>query len=151
MIRLAEAADADAIRDLTLRAYAKWVPVIGREPLPMQVDYSQAVAEHRFDLIEIDGKLAALMETIDQGDHLLIENLAVSPDRQGNGLGKKLLAHAETIAVELGYNCLKLFSNKAFTSNIQLYLKFGYEIEREEPFREGFTVYMQKFLGKQKP
>ncbi|RVC49448.1 GNAT family N-acetyltransferase, partial [Mesorhizobium sp. M00.F.Ca.ET.038.03.1.1] len=33
--RTAEAADAAAIRDIVRAAYAKWVPVIGREPLPM--------------------------------------------------------------------------------------------------------------------
>jgi hypothetical protein len=48
-LRIAEASDADAIRTLTREAYAKWVPVTGREPLPMRVDYAEAVKTHRFD------------------------------------------------------------------------------------------------------
>jgi len=36
-------ADASAIRALTREAYAKWVPVIGREPKPMMADYAKAV------------------------------------------------------------------------------------------------------------
>jgi len=50
-LRTADEADVDAIRTLTREAYAKWVPVIGREPLPMRVDYAAAIKEHRFDLL----------------------------------------------------------------------------------------------------
>ena len=145
-IRLATANDAQAIRELTRAAYAKWVPVIGREPLPMLADYNKAVAEHRFDLIEIGGKLAALMETINESDHLLIENLAVSPSFQRMGLGAKLLAHAETIANIHGHQALKLYTNKAFATNITFYSNHGYLIEREDPFLEGYTVFMIKTL-----
>jgi hypothetical protein len=56
-IRLRPAApmDAAAIRDIVRAAYAKWVPVIGREPLPMRADYDKAVAEHPFQLAVEDG------------------------------------------------------------------------------------------------
>ena len=49
-MRQAVAADAAAVRALTREAYAKWVAVTGREPLPMRVDYVEALAKHRFDL-----------------------------------------------------------------------------------------------------
>ena len=39
-LRRATLVDAVAIRDLTRAAYAKWVPLIGCEPLPMRVGYS---------------------------------------------------------------------------------------------------------------
>ncbi|HTS92615.1 MAG TPA: hypothetical protein VMG55_11480 [Stellaceae bacterium] len=41
-VRRGREGDAEAIRALTREAYAKWVDVIGREPLPMQIDYSTA-------------------------------------------------------------------------------------------------------------
>ena len=145
-LRLAAPDDANAIRELTRAAYAKWIPVIGREPMPMIADYDKAVCEHRFDLMETGGELAALLETVDAGDHLLVENLAVAPAYQGKGLGKKLLAHAETIAASQGHRVLKLYSNKAFGSNVDFYLRSGYRIEREEPFMEGFTTYMEKSI-----
>ena len=43
--------DADATLMLTREAYAKWVAVTGREPLPIRIDYSEAVKRHRFDLL----------------------------------------------------------------------------------------------------
>jgi len=73
-VRRGRAGDAEAIRALTREAYAKWVGVIGCEPLPMQIDYSAALRKHRFDLLSVDDRLAALIETVREGDCLLIES-----------------------------------------------------------------------------
>jgi ribosomal protein S18 acetylase RimI-like enzyme len=99
--RRATQADVAAIRDLTRAAYAKWVPVIGREPKPMGADYESAIRNHRFDLLYLGDVLAGLIETVDEKNQLLIENVAVSPEFQGLGLGSKLMAHAEEIATSL--------------------------------------------------
>ena len=146
-LRLAGEEDAPAIRALTRAAYAKWVPIIGREPLPMTVDYLTAIKQHRFDLLCVDGKLAALIETIAETDHLLVENVAVAPDFQGRGFGRRLLAHAELLAVSLGFDEVRLYTNKAFAENVALYSRLGYRIDREEPFKGGFTVYMSKAVA----
>ena len=50
ILRTATKEDVFAIRALIRDAYAKWVPLIGREPLPMTADYALAVRTHRFDL-----------------------------------------------------------------------------------------------------
>jgi pimeloyl-ACP methyl ester carboxylesterase/N-acetylglutamate synthase-like GNAT family acetyltransferase len=145
-LRLGEAADAAAIQALTRTAYAAWVPLIGREPKPMAADYEAALRDHRFDLALLDGELVALIETQAEPDCLLVVNVAVAPDRQGQGLGRLLLAHAETLARDLGLGELRLFTNAAFMRNIALYRRFGYAIEREEPFMGGATVHMRKPL-----
>ena len=78
-LRQGVGADVPAILALTRAAYARWVPVIGREPKPMTADYDAAVRDHRFDLLYLGDDLAALIETIREPDHLLIENVAVAP------------------------------------------------------------------------
>jgi len=143
-LRRAEAADAPAVRALTRQAYAKWVPLIGREPKPMQADYDEAVQKHRIDLLHVDGTLAALIETIDAPDHLLIENVAVSPDFQKRGLGAKLMAHAEALAASMRYKEIRLYTNKLFAENVALYLKLGYQVDREEVIPAGTVVHMSK-------
>lgn len=105
-LRRSVSGDAAELRRLTRAAYAKWVPVIGREPKPMGADYEAAVESFRFDLLYLDGVLAGLVETIDEGDSLLVENVAVDPDFQGRGLGSTLMAHAEDIARSLSYDAL---------------------------------------------
>lgn len=149
MVRRAVAMDAPAIRELTRAAYAKWVPVIGREPKPMTADYKAAVRNHQFALLHLDGQLAALIEMIPQADHLLIENVAVAPDFQGRGLGRQLLAHAEEVASSSGYDEVRLYTNQRFEENIQLYLRVGYEIFREELHPErGVAVHMKKMVAR---
>ena len=147
-MRRARRDDAEAIRDLTRAAYAKWVPVIGREPKPMTVDYDSALRDHRFDLLYLDNVLAGLIETVDEVDRILIENVAVSPTFQGRGLGSKLLAHAEKMAASLGRKRIRLYTNKRFAENIALYLRLGYRIDGEEDVGGGSVrVDMSKPLG----
>lgn len=146
-LRRAVSADAAAVRALTRAAYAKWVPVIGREPKPMTANYQTAVRLNRIDLAHDDGELAGLIETIDRSDHLLIENVAVAPERHGQGIGRALMAHAEAIARAAGYRDVRLYTNQRFEANVQLYLRLGYAIDREETSELGVTVYMSKRLA----
>jgi GNAT superfamily N-acetyltransferase len=143
-IRPAAPADAEAIRSLTRAAYAKWVALIGREPLPMQADYQRAIAEHTIDLLIDGGVLAGLIETILRPDHLWIENVAVAPEWQGRGFGRVLLDHAERRAIQSGRAEIRLLTNQAFTTNLMLYAKRGYSVDRTEPFRGGTTVHLSK-------
>ena len=144
-IRRAGQADAADIRDLVRSAYAKWIPVIGREPVPMAADYEQAVRENMIDLLFVGGQLVALIETVNAADHLLIENVAVSPAFQGHGYGRLLLEHAEQLSASLGLSELKLYTNKQFATHVNR--RLGYAIYREDPFRGGFVVHMSKRLA----
>lgn len=148
-LRRATPADVAAIRQLVRDAYARWVPVIGREPRPMGADYAAAVRDHRFDLLFLDGVLAGLVETIDEGDGLLVENLAVSPEFQRRGLGAQLMAHAEALARSLGHRRIRLFTNQRFAENIALYRRLGYRVDAEvDVGGETIRVDMSKALQK---
>jgi GNAT superfamily N-acetyltransferase len=147
VLRRATLSDASATRELSKVAYAKWVPLIGREPIPMTANYERAVMEHIIDLYEDGGELLALVEMILKCDHLLIENIAVHPDRQGNGLGDRLLRHAEGVALILGVAEVRLYTNAAFISNLAFYAKRGYQEYRRGTMLAGSTtVFMRKDL-----
>ncbi|TPK83021.1 GNAT family N-acetyltransferase [Mesorhizobium sp. B2-4-17] len=145
--RPAEPADAATIRDIVRAAYAKWVPVIGREPLPMRADYVEAVGEHPFDLAVEEDRIIGMIETMLADDHLWIENVCVWPQAQGRGIGGLLLQRAEQKALEADRPELRLLTNGAFEANVSLYKRHGYAIDREEPFMNGTTVYMSKRLA----
>ncbi len=147
VIKRAGPSAASDIRALTRQAYAPWVEVVGREPLPMTADYEAAVRDHLIDLAYCDENLCGLVEMVPQPDCLLIENLAVSPDHQGQGLGTTLLRHAETLATQLDRPVLRLYTNRDFGSNVSFYERFGFAVERTEPFMGGWTVYMCKSVG----
>jgi ribosomal protein S18 acetylase RimI-like enzyme len=147
-LRRAVPGDAEAVRALTRQAYTKWVPLIGREPKPMLADYVAAIKIDRIDLAHVGETLAGLIETVAEPDHLLIENVAVSPAFQRRGIGRTLMAHAECLAATLGHGELRLYTNKRFTENVALYLKLGYRIDREEELPHGVVVHMAKRLGR---
>jgi N-acetylglutamate synthase-like GNAT family acetyltransferase len=147
--RRATSADAAAVRALTRAAYAKWVPLICREPKPMVADYERAVREHIIDLCERKGELLGLVEMIPEPDHLLIENIAVRPDQQGTGLGDMLLRQAEEYARSLGVAETRLYTNAMFAGNLAFYAKRGYREVRRETLAPGaVAVHMRKLINR---
>ena len=149
--RRATAADAGAVHDITHAAYAKWVPVIGRKPKPMTVDYDKAVANNVIDLLEEDGRPIALIEMIPelsfQPAHLLIENIAVLPERHGEGIGSVLLQRAQVIARSFGVNELRLYFHAKFVANHLFYVRRGFvEFAREPHPAGGEIVHMKKSI-----
>jgi GNAT superfamily N-acetyltransferase len=142
--RAAIAADAPLARAISRAAYAKWVPLIGREPWPMTADYAAAIRNHRIDLLHLEGEVIALVEMIPQPDHLLIENVAVLPEHQGAGHGTRLMRHAEAVAGALGLGVLRLYTNQRFAENIALYTRLDYAIDRTETLPAGVVVHMKK-------
>lgn len=142
--RRATSADAAAIRDITHRAYDKWVAVIGRLPKPMTADYEVAVRNHEIELLEDERGVVGLVEVIPAADHLLIENLAIEPMAQGRGHGRVLVAHVEAIARARGLSAVRLYTNKLFAANITFYARLGYAIDHEEAFRGSTIVHMSK-------
>jgi GNAT superfamily N-acetyltransferase len=119
--------------------------MIGREPLPMTADCDRAIAGHLIDLLEEKDELVALIEMIPAPDHLLVENLAVGPHRQGEGLGKRLLHHAEAVARSLRLAEIRLYTNAAFAANLAFYAKRGYEEDRRGTIVPGsIAVFMRK-------
>lgn len=147
-VRRATSADAVAVRALTRAAYAKWVPLLGREPRPMSADYDAAVRDHLVDLLCVDGEAAALIEMAPTAGHLLIVNVAVAPPHQGRGYGSALMAHAEEVARSLGLGEVRLYTNALFAENLRLYSRLGYRVHREEEHPQfGGVVHMSRHLG----
>jgi len=87
---------------------------------------------------EIIGSVRARAE----GDTVYIGKLMVRPDRQGKGLGKRLLAAMEE---NLHRERFELFTSSKSERNLRLYEKAGYKRLREERSGAGLTlVYMEK-------
>jgi GNAT superfamily N-acetyltransferase len=148
-IRPARPEEAGALRDLVRAAYARWVPLIGREPAPMTDDYAARIAAGQAFVLEAaeDGALlgAAVLEE-DGPDALLLDNVALAPAAQGRGLGLVLMGFAEAEARRRGRAVLRLYTNAAMEANIRLYARLGYgETHRaqEGAFRR---VFMEKRL-----
>ncbi len=132
-IRPAAASDVVAIESIVERAYGVYVERIGGPPGPMHHDYAEKVRDCDVFVFDEDGSVAGLLVLIPEPNRLLLENLAVDPDRQGEGIGRALLDFAETRALDAGLEEVRLFTHVKMTENQALYRALGYsEYERME-------------------
>ena len=144
--RPATAADAAGIAQCVRAAYTHYIERIGRAPGPMLDDYDEVVRTHRAYVMEDGDEIVGALVLIDKEDGLLLDNVAVLPSRQGERIGSRLVAHAESEARRLGHARLDLYTHERMTENIAMYLRYGYE-EVDRRTERGFPrVYMRKRL-----
>jgi ribosomal protein S18 acetylase RimI-like enzyme len=143
-VRRASEVDLPAIKELVDAAYTKYVERIGRPPAPMVQDYGQLLTTSRVWVIDCGTTIVGLLVTEDKGDHLFLDVIAVAPDTQGSGFGRKLMDRAELDAAEQGLTEVRLYTNQAMTENLTFYPKLGYR----ETGRGGQDGYRRVFYSK---
>jgi GNAT superfamily N-acetyltransferase len=147
VIRQAVPADLASIERIVTDAYARYIPRIGKAPAPMNDNYQRRVAEGVVWVLTVQGKITGLMVLLPKADHLLLDNVAVTPERQGSGLGRRLVTFAEAEALRLGYTEIRLYTNIAMQENLAIYTKLGYQ-ECGRADEDGFKrVFMKKRLA----
>lgn len=147
-IRLAVATDVPVVAQIVDDAYRHYIPRIGRPPAPMLDDHAARVSDAVMWVIEEGDEIAGVLVLLPEPDHLLLDNIAVVPARQGTGLGRRLLAFAEAEAMRRGYSEIRLYTNMLMTENRRLYAGTGYEETGRGTGGAGFErVFMSKRLS----
>ena len=147
MMRPATAADVAAIEAIAQAAYSPYIERIGRKPGPMLEDYRQWVQAGGVHVLENAGRVQGFIILLDDGNALLLDNLAIAPDAQGLGFGRLLRDFAEHQALDAGFMAIRLYTNEAMTENITLYTRRGY-VETHRAEEHGLRrVYMTKQLA----
>jgi len=145
-IRPARTEDAAAISECVTAAYKTYIARLGKPPRPMLDDYKDVIQQHRVFALTQATRIIGILVLVIQRQTLLVDNVAVDPDHQGRGYGRKLMALAEEEARRLGFTAITLYTNERMTENIELYNKLGYR-ELGRKTEQGYDrVYMQKSL-----
>jgi ribosomal protein S18 acetylase RimI-like enzyme len=145
-IRGAKAGDVARIGTIARAAYVRYVARIGREPAPMVADYVAEIAARRVVVIEAAGEVRGYMVAWPEPDSYFIDNIAVDPDRQGEGLGRCLIEHAAAEASRLRLPALRLYTNARMSENLSMDAYLGF-VETHRVFENGFhRVYMRRSL-----
>ena len=142
--------DLQAIRSCATAAYQIYVHRIGRKPAPMVADFEDAITKQIIVVARLEhtpSNIAGFVVFYERGDHMHLENVAVAPKAQGNGVGRALISFVEQSAQAADCKVVELYTNEKMTENLNLYPKLGYEeIERRQ--EDGFNrVYFRKEIA----
>ena len=116
-------------------------------PGPMTDDYSAVIRDRAVMVVESEGAIvgAIVLDLTEEG--FTIENVAVHPARQGEGIGRALLELAEAEARAAGEDAVHLYTHEKMTENQALYARIGY-VEYDRRAEDGFSrVFMRKRLA----
>jgi ribosomal protein S18 acetylase RimI-like enzyme len=123
-VRRATPADTSAVRSVTDAAYAPYVERIGRRPAPMEADHAALVAAGR---VFVTGEpVRGLVVLVPHEDHLSLDSVAVHPDAQGGGTGRRLLHFVDAHARRLGLPEIRLHTHALMWENQKIYPRYGY-------------------------
>jgi GNAT superfamily N-acetyltransferase len=147
-MRRARPDEAAAVAALVEAAFAQHVAAVGRRPAPMDDDHAPHIARGDQWVVDQDGALIASMVLLERDDHLVVDNVAVAPGRQGEGLGRALLAFAQDEALRRGRPELRLYTNAAMAGNLVFYPRLGFtEVERRTEHGLQRVFYAKRLVG----
>lgn len=147
IITKADNEDLDAIKTCASSAYQLYIERIGREPAPMVADFQEAIDNGHLFVARATGETSGILAFVvfyARDDHLHLENVAVLPAAQGQGIGRHLIRFVEERARLEKCRAVELYTNAKMSENLTLYPKLGYsEIDRRQ--ENGFDrVYFRK-------
>lgn len=146
VIRQAEQGDCEAVIACVQAAYAKYIKRIGKRPAPMLADYTALIAQKSvYALIGAEGVCGALVMA-PEGSSMFVENVAVDPRWQGQGLGRALMAFVERQARQAELADIRLYTNELMAENLLFYHQLGFEDEGRQA-QDGYRrVFLRKRL-----
>jgi ribosomal protein S18 acetylase RimI-like enzyme len=148
IITKAERTDLKQILELQYLAYqseAKLVNDFELPPLKQTIEEINQEYEKSVFLKAIDekGNIIGSVRAFIDNDIAYIGRIIVQPDKQGQGIGTKLLIAIEQ---ECSVTKYELFTSNKSVRNIQLYERLGYVIFKEQKVSDKFNlVFLEKY------
>src|SRR5579872_5341061 len=128
-IRQAQKADQAAVVVCVQHAYARYLSRMDRQPAPMLADYHALIAQGVVYVLPGEEGMCGVLVMMPQDKSMFVENIAVDPRFQGQGLGHTLMAFVEQQARAKQLNEISLYTNEVMTENFPFYHKLGFEEE----------------------
>lgn len=127
-MRAARPDEAKAVGALVEAAFARHIAAVGQRPMPMDDDHAARITQGQQYVIDGDdpGTLVASIVLVEEDGYLVVNNVAVAPDRQRQGRGRALLAFAEDEARRRGLPEIRLHTHARMADNLIMYLRLGY-------------------------
>jgi ribosomal protein S18 acetylase RimI-like enzyme len=145
-IRQAEQEDQEGLVECVQAAYAKYIKRIGKKPAPMLADYRALIAQGVVYVLADEEGVRGVLVMMPQDRSMSVENVAVDPRFQGQGLGQTLMAFVEQQARKAQLGEIRLYTNEVMTENLRFYQQLGFEEEGRQ-VQDGYRrVFLRKRL-----
>jgi ribosomal protein S18 acetylase RimI-like enzyme len=143
----ADVADATDILDLQRLCYRSEAEVYGDENLPPLWQTVEQLADDINTMVVLkateNGRIIGSVRARETGGTCYVGRLIVHPDRQNQGLGRRLMAAIEERFAEA--ERFELFTGDRSAKSLSLYAKLGYcEFKRQVPNEKVTLVYLHK-------
>lgn len=146
-IRQAQTADCEVVAACVRAAYAKYLTRMDKEPAPLHADYVALIAQGAVSVVTDGEAVLGVLVMMPLGTSMFVENIAVDPRFQGQGLGRMLMATVEQRARTAGMNEIRLYTNELMTENLRFYHRLGFEEEERRMHDDYRRVFLRKVLA----
>lgn len=146
MIRVAKVNDAPVMTRIAKLAYGKYLELLAHPPIPILHDYVEVAEAGNTYVLVLKRQVVGMVTYVTEVDHLLLRNLAVLPEYQGKGLGRKLVDFVEAEAHYRGLTEVRLWTREEMTDNIRYYERLGYFLTHRDVVDDCARVYLRKRL-----
>lgn len=145
-IRQAEPEDQEALVNCVQAAYSKYIKRIEKKPAPLLADYQALMAQGIVYVLADKGGIRGVLVMMPQGRDMFVENVAIDPRFQGQGLGRALMAFVEQQTRKEQLDEIRLYTNELMTENLHFYHQLGFE-EESRHVQNGYRrVFLRKRL-----
>jgi GNAT superfamily N-acetyltransferase len=129
-VRRAGRSDAAGIASVLRAAFAEYESLYTRAAFaattPATDEIARRLGEGPTWIALLHGTVVGTVSTVSRGAALYVRSMAVVPETQGRGVGRRLLAHVERYAGERGFLHLELSTTPFLASAIALYERAGF-------------------------
>lgn len=145
LIRKAINSDAPRLKSCMIASYSTYKSRLDINTLPpINTKYENEIDDYPVWVVEIEKKIIGGLILTHEKQYLMISNIAVHPNFQGLGIGRKLVELAEKEAKSHGFLEMRLATHVLLSENVQLYTHLGWsEYERDKT-----RIYMNKHIEK---
>lgn len=146
LIRTACHDDLSRVQAIADAAYRMYLPRMDRKPAPMLADFSRHI-EKDVVFVAVDTVVLGYAVLCARDDGWLLDNIAVDPVRQGQGVGLALVQRCEKFLRQAGVRNYPLYTNLVMTEVVGWYQSLGFQ-ETGRRTENGYRrVYFAKNIG----
>ncbi len=146
-IRQAQLADQQAIETCVQSAYAKYTARIRKKPAPLLANYALLIAQEAVYVLANEEEIHGVLVMMLQERSMFVENVAIDPRFQRQGLGRILMNFVEQQTRMYQLDEIRLYTNELMTENLDFYHHLGFD-EEERGTEDGYRrVFLRKTLA----